>query len=176
MEGSPTFWKLKIKRLLVFMDLWNIMDGSKEPPPFNVEPWVLKEYQRRVKMVMSIISLNLVDNQLMHIKSCKNLWRYEKLFVTFTRRRIYPTSSHLPQIFHMQDIKLRRLFGPRQQDQDVCRSTHLFGGTHEGRKHYHDLAQKHTIVVRILDHCHGDDDDKIHYDGLRNNQCCTGML
>lgn len=57
--------------LLPSMDVWNIVDGSKEPPPSNADPKMLREYQRRVKNAMSIIGFNLVDNQLAHIKSCK---------------------------------------------------------------------------------------------------------
>ena len=57
--------------LLASMDLWDIVDRSKEPPPSNVDTKVLKEYQRRIKNSMSIIGLNLADNQLTHIKSCK---------------------------------------------------------------------------------------------------------
>ena len=53
------------------MDLWDIVEGSEEPPPFNADSKVLKKYQRRVKKTMSIINFNLADNQLMHIKSCK---------------------------------------------------------------------------------------------------------
>lgn len=57
--------------VLTFMNLWNIVDGYEKGLPFNDDPKVLKEYQRRIKNVMSIISLNLVDNQLAHIKSSK---------------------------------------------------------------------------------------------------------
>lgn len=35
--------------LFTFMDIWDIVDGSKEAPPSNVDPQVLKEYKRRVK-------------------------------------------------------------------------------------------------------------------------------
>ena len=31
----------KIEMLLASMDLWDIVDGSKEPPPSNVDPKVL---------------------------------------------------------------------------------------------------------------------------------------
>jgi hypothetical protein len=53
------------------VDLWDIVDGSEKVPPSNADPKVLMEYQRRVKKAMSIIMLNLADNQLAHIKSCK---------------------------------------------------------------------------------------------------------
>ena len=66
-------WKLKIKRLLAFVDLWDILDGSKKAPPSNADSKVLKKYQRRVKNSMSIIGVNLADNQFAHFKSYKGL-------------------------------------------------------------------------------------------------------
>ena len=74
---------------------------------------MLKKYQRRVKNAMSIIGLNLTNNQLVHIKSCKEIGggmedhlqhSQDKKFV------MYP--SCLLQIFHMQDEKMRQLVGP----------------------------------------------------------------
>ena len=56
---------------LVSMDLWDIVDGSKKDPPSNANPKVLKKYQRRVKKAMSIIVLNLADDQLAYVKSCQ---------------------------------------------------------------------------------------------------------
>ena len=53
------------------MDLWDIVDGYDKPPPFYVDPKVLKEHQRCIKKAMSIISLNLADNELMYIKIYK---------------------------------------------------------------------------------------------------------
>ena len=57
--------------LLPSMDLWKIMDGFDETPPSNADPKMLKEYQKHVKKTMSIIGFYLVDNQVVHIKSCK---------------------------------------------------------------------------------------------------------
>ncbi len=57
--------------VLASMDLWEIVDGSEEAPPSNADPKIIKEYQRCVKKAMSIISINLVDSQLHHIKRCK---------------------------------------------------------------------------------------------------------
>jgi hypothetical protein len=53
------------------MDLWDIINGSEEAPPSNADPKMKKEYKRRVREAMSVIGLNLADNQLAHIKSCK---------------------------------------------------------------------------------------------------------
>ena len=61
-------WKFKIEMLSASMDLWDIIDGSEEAPPSNADPKVKKEYERRVRKAMSVIGLNLADNQLTHIK------------------------------------------------------------------------------------------------------------
>ena len=70
-EGKFNLWKFKIKLLLVPMDLWDSVDWSKKPSPSNADSKVLKEYQKLVKKAMSMIGLNVADNQLTHIKSCK---------------------------------------------------------------------------------------------------------
>ena len=57
--------------LLVSMDLWDIVDKYKKASPSNAYLKVKKDYQRHAKKVMFIIGLNLADNQLTHIKSCK---------------------------------------------------------------------------------------------------------
>lgn len=51
--------------LLVFMDLWDIVDRSKDTPHSN------KECQMHIKNAMSIIGLSVVDNQLAFMKSCR---------------------------------------------------------------------------------------------------------
>jgi hypothetical protein len=60
-----------MEMVLASMDLWEIVDGSEEAPPSDADPKIVKEYQRRGKKAMSIIGINLVDNQLHHIKRCK---------------------------------------------------------------------------------------------------------
>ena len=42
--GNSNIWKFKIQMLLVSIDIWNIVNGSEESPPSNVDPKVLKEY------------------------------------------------------------------------------------------------------------------------------------
>jgi hypothetical protein len=79
--------------LLASMDFWNIVNRSNEVASSNADPKVLKEYQRHVKQAISNISLDLADNQLMHIKSCaKDPRRCGNFFATFMRRKICPTS------------------------------------------------------------------------------------
>ena len=63
MEKKNSIRKLNIEMVLVSMDLWNIVNGSKNAPPSNMDVRVLKEDQRHIKMAISIIVLNLVDNQ-----------------------------------------------------------------------------------------------------------------
>jgi hypothetical protein len=70
-EGNFNLWRFKIRMLLAFVNLWDIVDGPEETLPSNADPKVLKEYQRSMKKVTSIIDVNLVDNQLTHIKSWK---------------------------------------------------------------------------------------------------------
>jgi hypothetical protein len=60
-----------MEMFLVFRDLWDIMNESEKVLPSSANLKVLKEYLRHIKKVMSIIGLNLADNQLVHIKSCK---------------------------------------------------------------------------------------------------------
>lgn len=85
------------------MDLWDIVDGSKEIPPFNVVSIMLKEYQRCVKKAMSIMGLNLVENQLAHIKTYKGPVEVWKIFC----------KSHEPNICfirynfdYVQDVRM----------------------------------------------------------------------
>lgn len=70
-EGNFNLWKFEMKMLLTSMDLWDIVDGCEGTPPSNAEPKVLKEYKRHIKKAMPIISLNLANNQFVHIKNCE---------------------------------------------------------------------------------------------------------
>ena len=84
-EGEATriidkfnIWKFKIKMLLASMDLCDIVDKSKKTLPFNADPTLMKEYQRHIKKTISIIGLNLVDNQLVHFKNYKGFAEVRK--------------------------------------------------------------------------------------------------
>jgi hypothetical protein len=81
-------WKFKINILLGSMNLWNIMDGPEKTPPSDVDPKVLRDYQRCVKKTMSIIGLTLVDNQPTHIKSCKRHAEVCKPFFNINLRNL----------------------------------------------------------------------------------------
>ena len=82
------------------MNLWDIVNGSEEPPPPNAYSKVVKKYQGRVKKAISIIGLNLTDNQLAYIKSGKgpaevwntfcNIHKTKSLSTTiFIRRKFF---------------------------------------------------------------------------------------
>jgi hypothetical protein len=47
------------------MDLWGIVDKSKDTPHSN------KEYQMHIKNAMSIIGLSFADNHLAFMKNCR---------------------------------------------------------------------------------------------------------
>lgn len=75
------------------MGLWDIVDKFEEALSSNVDPKV-KEYESRVEKAMSIITLNLADNQLAHIHNCKILAEAWK-----TLCNIYETNGLLNIIF-----------------------------------------------------------------------------
>ena len=58
---------------MVFADkeLWEIVEGSEEPPFSSTDPKVRIAYNRRDKKAFAILALNLSDSQLSHIRSCK---------------------------------------------------------------------------------------------------------
>jgi len=64
-------WKFRMEMVLASMDLWEIVEETEEPPPKDGDAKEIKEYNRRAKKALSIISLSLVNSQLAHIKHCK---------------------------------------------------------------------------------------------------------
>ena len=63
-------WKFKMEMVLAAKDLWNIVDKSKSPPPNDAEESTKNEYTRRCKKALAIITMNLVDKEMLHIKGC----------------------------------------------------------------------------------------------------------
>ena len=61
-----------MKIAFAIMDIWKIVNKSEKSSPSNADPKVLKLYQRCVNKVMSIIGLNLVDNQFVHSRVAKD--------------------------------------------------------------------------------------------------------
>ncbi len=64
-------WKFKMEMVMAEKELWEIVDGSEEPPQSTMDPRVMQAYMRREKKAFAILALNLSDSQLAHIRSCK---------------------------------------------------------------------------------------------------------
>jgi hypothetical protein len=101
-----------------------IVNGSEEAPPFDADPKVIKEYQRRVKKAMSTIGINLVDIQLHHIKRCKGLVEAWNTLcnILFIRRKFFTCKMQEGEdlLDHINKVK------------GTCGSTCLLGGAREG--------------------------------------------
>ena len=48
-------------------ELWEIVDGSEEPPHSTSDPRVMQAYMRKEKKAFAILALNLCDLQLAYI-------------------------------------------------------------------------------------------------------------
>ena len=151
------------------MDIWNIIDGFEEARPCDADPKVLKEYQSRVKKVMSIIGLNLTHNQLAHIKSCTRSAKVSNTFCNIYEKNNLSNILFIVTSFLCEDAIGRRLVEPHQQGQGIRRSTRLFGGTGEKWRHFHDLVREFANIVQILEYCLGDYVDEGAYDELHDN-------
>ena len=81
-------WKFKLEVKFVSVDLYGIVDKSEAIPPSNVDPKIQKEYQRHVKITMSIIALNLADNQFVHILSRKGPTKAWNTLYNIHERRV----------------------------------------------------------------------------------------
>lgn len=66
-------WKFKLEIGLASVDLWGLVDKFVAPSPSNTNQKAKKKYKKCAKNAISIIALNLVDNQLAHTRSCKGL-------------------------------------------------------------------------------------------------------
>jgi hypothetical protein len=108
-------WKFKMEMVLASMDLWEIVDGSKEAPPSNSDPKVIKEYQRRAKKAMSTIAINLVDQEVQGTSG-----GMEDTLQHPRDTELVQHPFHSPQVFHLQDARGRRPSRPYQQGQGTC--------------------------------------------------------
>ena len=59
--------------VLASMDLWEFINGFEEAQHFHVVSKLLKKFRIHVQKAISIIGLNLVDDQLAHIKNYQEL-------------------------------------------------------------------------------------------------------
>lgn len=64
-------WKIKIELLLASLDLWNIVDESKEAPIIDVDMNEKKEFKCRKKKSFGLIATNVDETNFSHIISCK---------------------------------------------------------------------------------------------------------
>ena len=60
-----------MEMVLAEKELWDIVEGSEEPPLSSMDPKVRIAYNRREKKAFAILALNLLESQLSHIRSCK---------------------------------------------------------------------------------------------------------
>ena len=94
-----------------------IQEGSS----FQCGSKVWKGYQRRVKNVMSIISLNFADNQLTHIKSCKRPVDAWKTLCNIHKTKKLSNIFFVCHKFFAYNIQEGgRLFESHQQAQSIC--------------------------------------------------------
>ena len=63
--------KFKMEMVMAEKELWEIVDGSEDPPHSISDPRVMQAYKRREKKAFAILTLNLSDSQLAHICSWK---------------------------------------------------------------------------------------------------------
>jgi len=76
-----------LEMILALMNLWEIVDDSKELLSNNTNAKVKKEYQKCVKKALYIIRANLVEYQLPHIKGCKGLAKAWKMLCNIHQTR-----------------------------------------------------------------------------------------
>ena len=109
-----SLWKFKMEMVLSSKDLWDIVDGSEQPPPSSADVKDLKAYDKRVKTAFAMIATNLVDKELAHIKHCKGpaeAWR--------TLCNIHETKSLSNILF------LRRKFFTIKMQEGDCMLEHI---------------------------------------------------
>ena len=68
-----SLWKFKMEMVLALSDLWDIVDESEGAPPSNADVKNKKAFEKQSKTAFGIITINLVDKEMAHIKHCKGL-------------------------------------------------------------------------------------------------------
>lgn len=115
----------------------------------NADPKVLNTYQRHLKKIMFIVDINLMDNQLVHIKSCKGpaeVWKilcniYETKNLSnflFVRQNFFTYKIEIGDNLwtHVNKVKA---FSDQLNWRYPCE-----------KKHFHNFAQKLASIVRVL--------------------------
>jgi len=71
-EVNYELWKVQMKSILVFNDLWQYVDGSEVKPAENAQEWLRKDSK-----ALALINLSITHGQLNHVKkavSSKEAW------------------------------------------------------------------------------------------------------
>jgi len=61
-ENNYELWKIQMKSVLVFNDLWHYVDGSKAKPNVNAQDWLKKDAK-----ALALINLSISQNQLNYV-------------------------------------------------------------------------------------------------------------
>jgi hypothetical protein len=103
-------WKFKMEMVLASVDLWEIVDRSKEAPPSDADPKVIKEYQRCVKKAMSTICITWWIVNFTISRGARDLRRHGRHFATSTKCEACPTSSLFAASSSCARCKTKRTF------------------------------------------------------------------
>lgn len=71
-EVNYELWKIQMKSILVFNDLWQYVDGTEMKPAENAQEWLKKDAK-----ALALINLSITHGQLNHVKkavSSKEAW------------------------------------------------------------------------------------------------------
>lgn len=71
-EDNYELWKVQMKSVLVFNDLWPYVDGTEAKPEQNAEEWTKKDSK-----ALALINLSITHSQLNHVKKAttsKRAW------------------------------------------------------------------------------------------------------
>lgn len=101
-------WKFKMEMILAEKDLWDVADGSEEPPSEDADLKTKKAFERKEKKAFALIVTNLADQQIAHIRHCKTPAQAWK-----TLCNIHETKS-LSNILFLR----RRFFTTKMQEED----------------------------------------------------------
>ncbi|XP_054010889.1 uncharacterized protein LOC128893723 [Hylaeus anthracinus] len=81
-EHNYDLWKVQIKSILIYNDLWQYVVGSEVKPEENPQEWIKKDGK-----ALALINLSVTHSQLLHIKKAntsKEAW--DKLKIIFESR------------------------------------------------------------------------------------------
>lgn len=71
-ESNYELWKVQMKSVLVYNDLWQYVDGTEVKPPENATEWIRKDSK-----ALALINLSISHSQLNYVKkaeTAKSAW------------------------------------------------------------------------------------------------------